>query len=560
MSEPSSPLGEQQPQHVIAAGDVVRLHSLKILQMAHEAELVFVQEHIAAKGLWSVILPNGDKIEVAPSSMKPLDPQDMFQPGDFVRLHSLPILSMSNEGEIATVQGYVEDKDAWKVQLQSSTKGIAMLELFSNTMKKVDDAEHFFVGELLRIVSGESVNEVVTVRGYDAMTDRWKVTLLSGKDLELYSEVTVRVNPNAFDVGDLVVVDGNSNVVIQQYLDRKDKWKVITNDGSSFEIFPEEANRFTDAGVGNALDNLAGGSSKGGFLSGLFSGSSAGTARPVEKQSSSGSSGFLKGLKGGLWGGSKKSSTDTSARTFEVGEQVHLSKVSWKEDGTVGYVKEIVTGGVKTRYKVILNNGEVIDTSASHMKDPIEAGRFKEGQMVRIVGEGPGTITKILLEKGMLTVRCNGKHEKTVFLDKLELGEGHGAGPSSPISPTLSTPTTVATPVAATPVAPPAVSADAVLDELVQKLAEAGTTIEEVSQYTDEEVDELLKDELKVSVIKRVRMKQLIKDKREIASPPASPVETTTTNTTEAAPVATESTEQPEGEGKKHADPLSFLN
>ena len=540
---------------VFAEGDIVRLVNLNFMQIAHDGALVAVRLRVHHKNAYEVILPDGGHMEVEAKSMKRLDAEDLFHTGDFVRLVRMPLLHKANENHLATVQHYLPHKDMWVVQVQTQTKGSGIVEVYSSTLKPVDDADLFFTGELLRVKSGEAAGEVVTVRDYQPLKDAWRATRISGKDVDVHSENAVVIKPDAHKEGDLVVYKGTV-VLVQCYLPAADRYRILKKDGTPVDVYLEDLAEYDPANppadTSSSSPSAAGGGSGGGFLKSLQAAGGAG-------------GGFLKKMwGGGSGGGSNSGGLDSGPPRYRIGDQVHLHKAGWKEEGTVALVKDVVS---RKKYKVVLNTGETMSVSDQQMKPPIPQGRFAEGQKVTFTEGGAGVIRAIDELRGMLVVRADlGMKDRHVFVDGV-VGGDVDAGANDALF----------APPAAAPSAP--TGDEAVLAELQAALAQAGASLEEVRQFNDADLDELLKDELKIPVLKRNKMKHLIRGGGGGGSGGASgtvpvpapvpvtvpvpaavavPQATPAPQPTAAAPAAPAAPAAAAAAG--HADPFAFLN
>eukprot|EP01063_Lacrimia_lanifica_P018369 TRINITY_DN2529_c0_g1_i1.p1 TRINITY_DN2529_c0_g1~~TRINITY_DN2529_c0_g1_i1.p1 ORF type:complete len:518 (+),score=219.39 TRINITY_DN2529_c0_g1_i1:77-1630(+) len=493
-----------------AEGEVIRLQKLKLMQMMYEGSLAAVRQcRDASKGAWTVVLPSGDTVDVFEVSMKKLDQEDMFMQGDLVRMHGLPMLMLPHEQTTAIVQHYVPQKDAWSVQLRNGQ----LSEVFSGSMKPVDAEDLFHVGQLIRVVSGDGAGQVVTVKGYLPPKDAWAAFLPSGQQIEVFSEnCTTTADAPAFAEGDLVVVDG-MNVVVQTYNAAKDNYTVISPDGHSFEAFKEEMEVFESPKHGASAQKAPPAGGGGGFnfknFMGLMGGGAASTS--PAKDDAQPKKTLMGGVKSML--GRNK---DAAEHTFGAGEQAHISGVLGTSDGTVALIKE--GKNEKGKYKVILPSGKTVAVSAASLKPPVSPAEWPEGTLVTLRGDrkgGVAVVQSVLEDKGQLALRLPNGKAKHVFPDQV-LRDGE-------VSPSAGSPTPPAallpSPAPLAPAPKKYDTANPLYPELVQKLAEAGTTFEEVTQFSDPEIDELLKDELKIPLLKRVRMKNIIKGVIAVATP-----------------------------------------
>eukprot|EP00659_Diplonema_papillatum_P011393 gene11393-17524_t len=438
--------------------------------------------------------------------MKKLDPEDLYSEGELVRLVNMNMLMTQHTGELVAVQEYLNQKDAWVVCLQSGDR----TELYSKHLKKVDRPNLFPSGSVMRISAGENEGDIVTIQRYDPTKDAWFAIRQDGSTREVHSENLVRVIPEAFTEGQLVQLEGET-VAVQQYLLEKDMWRVITTSGSHRDVYAENLARF---GHQEATSPAAASSGK--------------------KISSTLKSIFSK------FGSSTGAEAPRYTGDFSAGQTAHLKDVFMRTDGTMVLLQKFNEKSGKTgKWKVVLNTGDSIEVSTDHLRPTIDVAKYPEGKLAVLKKDGAVcAIQRVDEGRGMVCLRLNSGKPLWCFPDQFDDYNPVGGASKEQQKAHLDTlkhgPSGTAQEDAIQAVAPPAfpsandsaptsspgIGPDPdLLSELKRKLREAGTSYEEARAFSEKDIDELLRDELKIPVVKRNKMKALLRP-----DPPEDPL------------------------------------
>eukprot|EP00756_Hemistasia_phaeocysticola_P022829 Hpha_TRINITY_DN15859_c1_g3::TRINITY_DN15859_c1_g3_i1::g.189095::m.189095 len=513
----------------IQTGQVVRLCGLRLTQVMHNGSLVAAQEFIPQKGSWRVRLPSGDAMEVQAETMKPLDAQDKYAEGQVVRVRGVGVWHPKLEGGLVAVQEYIPLKDQWRVLTPAGER----FELHSENLKVLDVNTMFQEGEVVRLSGLQHTlsmmynNKLVAVQEYVQLKDMWRVILPSGEKVEFHSEYMRRVcPPTRFSEGQLVYVKGSSDpVAVQQYLSETDQWRVRLPTGAAQNVYPENLRSADEPSEepGKAWENFAGSGAGqdrgqdggGGFLSKMrqrgasitqrFVGGGGGAAAGGADGGGGGGGMFSK-MKGALpFGGARGGySSGDPKGGFKENDGAHLCGLMMRSDGQLVAIQEWNDKKKKWRVRLI-PSGDAIEVSSDNLKPQINPEDFATGQTVKVVGSGKraweGKIVAIqqpVEAKGMWKVIQPSGEAADIWGSCLQPVDEHG----NPVLPPF-------------PAAPGGVEDGAqdqeLLEELAGLLTGTGVTVPQVAKYTDGDLTELLKEELKLGVVKRNRMKEAVR-------------------------------------------------
>eukprot|EP01065_Artemidia_motanka_P043307 TRINITY_DN5983_c0_g1_i1.p1 TRINITY_DN5983_c0_g1~~TRINITY_DN5983_c0_g1_i1.p1 ORF type:complete len:509 (+),score=153.62 TRINITY_DN5983_c0_g1_i1:68-1594(+) len=477
----------------LAEGQVVRLVALKLTQSRHTGALAAVQMQLPSSQ-WRVRLPTGDAVDVPSDCIKPIDAADRFAEGQVVRVHGVAVRHPKLEGALVAVQEYIPLKDSWRVL----TPGGERYEFYGENLKVLDSAEMYAAGEQVRVVGVQHSlqlmqnNKIAAVQEYIPLKDMWRVVLHGGQKHEFYSENLRRLSDaSLYTEGDLVVVRGTSNpVAIQQYIPATDQWRVRLPTGAAQDIFPENIRRLDDSDAAfRAAAAPAAAPSRGGIMGRFRRGSgtedgSTGTHSGENSPTPAGG-GMFSRMKNAFTRGGY--SGEATRGAFKEGDMVHLCGLMRRADGTIAVAQEWLEK--KGKWRVRLSSGDAVEVASENLRPAADPSQFATGQLVRVTGSGKRAVEgktvavqEIVEAKGMWKVL-------------LPSGEAHEVWPS-----------------AMAPVDGGSQDADEqMLRELQELLSGAGLQLSEVAGYSDDDLTELLRDELKVGVVKRNRMKEAVR-------------------------------------------------
>eukprot|EP01060_Flectonema_neradi_P011665 TRINITY_DN1869_c3_g1_i2.p1 TRINITY_DN1869_c3_g1~~TRINITY_DN1869_c3_g1_i2.p1 ORF type:complete len:558 (+),score=117.48 TRINITY_DN1869_c3_g1_i2:112-1674(+) len=449
-------------------GQVVRLRKLKLLQKAYEGTLCAVQEHLVDKGVYKVVTPSGTVIEVPPTSMKLLDSPSLYSTGEIVRLRNLGMLNQKYEGQLAAVQEYLPKEDTWKVTTNNGDK----LQLTASHLKKIDSPTLFKTGDLTRIIAGDHQGEVVVIKEYLDRKDKWLIVRgqTTGSQLEVCSTQIKNVTPTLFHPGDEVTV-GIETGKIEDYDSFSDKYRIQMSDGSIKEAFSENIQSGT---TGTSFEGLA---------------------TLGNKQSSGG---IFSKFKTKIWSGAP--TPDQLKGAFQPGDQIHMVGYLTQKDGMMALLKNYSES--KQKWEAILySTSETIEIAAKNMRPMItQPDKYVDGTPGTVMACGTRAVVQSIdVDKGLITVRTDAGKKQKLYSDQFLLdcdvlaAQTAAATTSSQKRPQLGENELI------------------LVDELLTLLESVGTTLEEARGFSESDLDELLRDELKLSVIKRNRMKNIIR-------------------------------------------------
>eukprot|EP01062_Namystynia_karyoxenos_P012432 TRINITY_DN1446_c0_g3_i1.p2 TRINITY_DN1446_c0_g3~~TRINITY_DN1446_c0_g3_i1.p2 ORF type:complete len:578 (+),score=198.37 TRINITY_DN1446_c0_g3_i1:72-1736(+) len=492
-------------------GQLVRLHGLKLLQARHNGSIAATQEYLPQKGLWRVRLASGEALEAPCDCLKPVDSQSRFSVGQVVRVRGVGVLHPRLDGSLVAVQEYLPQKDMWRVLTPTGEKH----ELYGENLKVLDPPGLFSEGCVVR-VAGLQVslqmmhnNKVGAIQEYVPLRDAWRLVLPSGDKLELHSENLRKAGPpDAFAEGDLVFVKGHSDpVAVQQYLPDTDQWRVRLPTGAALDVFAENIRRQGEAAPerGHAWEAFA----SGGAGSSFSRTASAGVGGLVDKirrpsgasaepdAGSKGSGGIFDRMRQRLGRGGYSGPAGRGG--FEEGDVVHLCGLMFKSDGTMAVIQEWLDR--KSKWRCRLNTGDAVEVASENLKPAADRRAFASGQLCRVSGSGK----RALEGKTVAIQEC--VEAKGMWRVRLPSGEAADIWPSClvPLEPSPGSPQRAAAE------GPPLSrdsqheQDDSVLDDLARLCADAGTSIDDVLKYSEEELTAFLRDGLRLPASKRPR-------------------------------------------------------
>ena len=477
---PASPTSAS-PTTEFKEGEVVRLRKLKLMQIAHEGTLCALREAIPEKASWKVVTPSGTVVEVLTSSLKRLDSPDLYSTGEVVRLRNLGMLLLKYDGQLAAVQQYLPKEDTWKVTTNTGDK----LQLTASHLKKIDSPTLYKTGDLARLIAGDNQGEVVVVKEYLDRKDKWIIVRgqTTGTQLEVCSTLLKAVSPTLFHPGDEVTV-GIEIGRIEEYVSFSDQYKIMMSDGTSRNAFSEDIN---SGSTGASFDSLAASGNK---LS----------------SSTSSSSGIFSKFKTKLWSNSQ--SLDQKG-PYNSGDQIHMVGYLTQKDGIMALLKNYKEQKQKWE-AIVYSTGETVELPVKHIRPGIsQPDKYLDGTPGTVMACGTRAVVQSVdTEKGLITVRTDAGKKYKLYSDQFLLdcdvvAAQQAATQSKQRRPQLSENELI------------------LVDEVLTLLESVGTTLEEARGFTESDLDELLRDELKLSVIKRNRMKNIIRS--DYVPPPACP-------------------------------------